>query len=618
MTTIYEFLAVGKGKSYKPESIKRFSWLKRSPEVSKQPSEISGKSRVWGDISLESQARVIDLTIEICTRYKLSYRETAYVLLMARVESGFNPDAAAGTTSAAGIAQYTDATIEECTKPIYSNKYLGFTLDLSEMNVFDAQRGVFALLLSYLLCAKRAKEDFPNAVEENTYLYHHEGWYFKPKDPKHSDTVSTIRSLTHTKILNLLDETEKLLNQNAKVQFSLTTADGKPYANQPFALIVAEPSKAPTPQPASAQHSKNKKVITGTTDGAGKTPSLNLPGLSEVVFSILNFNYKPILTNFPGRGSGQLTSYTIRKGDSLAAIAKIYRTTPEALAELNKISNPNKIDVGKTLRVPDSGGESKPAVLKRTPPIEWLASIIGPHIGSEGVEDTKAVVEHVRSHVVLPNGNKAHDVTSEHNNICISGNKTAEQVSSSSKTKVPHKTNENNEAKQVKSAAAPTTEKKVITGLLYPLAIRATADYHKDARRFGASRGHRKHAGIDLYAPAGTIVRAMANGVVILVRPFYMETWVIEINHGNFIARYGELDKDPSNIFVENGDKVSRGDKIGKVGKLVGIKVPSNMLHLEMYTSTKKSPLTVRENKPFERREDLFDPTHSIDESTMN
>lgn len=103
MTTIYEFLATSKGKSYKPESVKKYSWLKISPEINKQPNEIAGNSRIWGDISRENQARVIDLIIEICTRYKLSYRETAYVLLMARVESGFNPDAAAGTTSAAGI-----------------------------------------------------------------------------------------------------------------------------------------------------------------------------------------------------------------------------------------------------------------------------------------------------------------------------------------------------------------------------------------------------------------------------------------------------------------------------------------------------------------------------------
>ena len=41
--------------------------------------------------------------------------------------------------------------------------------------------------------------------------------------------------------------------------------------------------------------------------------------------------------------------------------------------------------------------------------------------------------------------------------------------------------------------------------------------------------------------------------------------------------------------------KIKRGDQLGKVGHLVGIKVPSDMLHLELYETTespKKTGLT--------------------------
>ena len=161
-----------------------------------------------------------------------------------------------------------------------------------------------------------------------------------------------------------------------------------------------------------------------------------------------------------------------------------------------------------------------------------------------------------------------------------------------------------------------TSGKNVIAGLAYPLAVKATADYRSGARRFGSNRSNgRKHAGIDLYAPEGTAVRALADGKVISVYPFYAGTYAIEIEHGSFIARYGEVDKSDANIFVAAGETVKRGEQIAVVGKLVGITVPSNMLHLEMYSTTKRSALTVRSNKPYQRRVDLIDPTGSIDQA---
>ena len=163
-------------------------------------------------------------------------------------------------------------------------------------------------------------------------------------------------------------------------------------------------------------------------------------------------------------------------------------------------------------------------------------------------------------------------------------------------------------------------DKTVISGLLYPLEVPATADYHTGPRRFGSDRkddkGHKRlHAGIDLYAPAGTVVRAMADGVVIRVAYFYCKTWAIEVDHGCFLARYGEVDPSKENIFVKAGQSVSRGQRLGLVGKLVGVKVPSNMLHLELYTSTNAAELTIEANAPFQRRSDLMDPTRSMDQA---
>lgn len=143
-------------------------------------------------------------------------------------------------------------------------------------------------------------------------------------------------------------------------------------------------------------------------------------------------------------------------------------------------------------------------------------------------------------------------------------------------------------------------------------------------RAFGSRRsgGSRAHAGIDLYFPDFTEVRAVADGTVIRgPHSFYLETYAIEIDHGAFVARYGELA--PERTWpVQTGDTVTKGQSLGRVGilKKSGGKrlgVPSMMLHFEMYDKTQTGALTRAagtsarhsNGKPFYRRRDLIDPT---------
>lgn len=151
---------------------------------------------------------------------------------------------------------------------------------------------------------------------------------------------------------------------------------------------------------------------------------------------------------------------------------------------------------------------------------------------------------------------------------------------------------------------------------LYPLPIDATADYKSGMRSFGSNRssGKRKHAGADLYAPIGTTVRAMESGIVLSTGSFYAGTDFVTIKHPNHIIRYGELA--PGSIKVEAEDEVTRGQPIGAVGKLKGINVPSNMLHLEMYSNINDtSNLTIKGEAggKFKRRSDLINPNSFLD-----
>ena len=159
------------------------------------------------------------------------------------------------------------------------------------------------------------------------------------------------------------------------------------------------------------------------------------------------------------------------------------------------------------------------------------------------------------------------------------------------------------------------------TEACFPLPILPKADWVQAPRAYGSNRssGARAHAGCDLYAPIGTTVHAVCAGVVVRdPYAFYAETDALEIDHGDFLIRYGEIQPGSP---LRKGDRVTAGQFIAKVGHLVGVSVPSAMLHLEMYSGKADGRLTVAENEsarradgvPFLRRADLVDPTPYLD-----
>ncbi|UQA57702.1 peptidoglycan-binding protein [Polyangium aurulentum] len=159
----------------------------------------------------------------------------------------------------------------------------------------------------------------------------------------------------------------------------------------------------------------------------------------------------------------------------------------------------------------------------------------------------------------------------------------------------------------------------------FPFTRLPKADWTGAPRSFGSRRsgGTRAHGGCDLYQPLGTWVHAVADGEVIQgPYAFYCQTYALEVNHGSFVVRYGEIQGFSP---VKRGDKVKAGQRIAKVGHLVGISVPSDMLHFEMYSGKASGPLTVRgggaktsSGVPYMRRSDLMDPTSYLKQWANN
>jgi murein DD-endopeptidase MepM/ murein hydrolase activator NlpD len=166
-------------------------------------------------------------------------------------------------------------------------------------------------------------------------------------------------------------------------------------------------------------------------------------------------------------------------------------------------------------------------------------------------------------------------------------------------------------------------------------------------RSFGSSRNDttRKHAGCDLYAPTGTHVFAVSDGKITYYGDFYGQTYEIEIDHGDYIIRYGEVQPPRKNPYKDDpppenncnglvsgimvGSMVKQGQHIGYVGqlRLYNKKTKKiepyyqSMLHLEMYKGNAKGSLSNYTNmqydnvpiQNYQRRKDLLNPSSFLD-----
>jgi murein DD-endopeptidase MepM/ murein hydrolase activator NlpD len=616
MSTIYEMLRCKRGGVYREENIKGHSLLRLMPKIKKMPGALAGNSRVHGDASPEVQDRIIDIIIEIGARYKLSFRDVAYILLMCKLESGFNPDAAAGTSSAGGLGQYTEATVEEARDKI-SKPRLRFVLDLSGYNIFDAELGAYGLVLSYMFSKERATGEVgARNAEKYIYIHHHESWYFKPTAAHMaSHNVKEVIKLRDASITPHLAILEKMLAEKTPVAFKLISKDDKPLANQPYVAIHHPASTGKKPTAVQGAQKGKATAVLGRTDGEGKTQPVETSSMAEVIFVILKQDYQLFLDV---NKTADNNVHVVKKNETLAKIAKEEGVTVEELQRLNKIKDANKISEGQKL-VLHSGD-----YLWRRPSMDLVGEYLRDLLNMNPAA-TSAIVEHKRSHINLPNGNASQQHGPDKNVVAIRAGATTAKIEEKKKTKdIPHKTVEKKIQKVVPVAPVKTSG-PVKEGLLFPMKMRPSASYHTDERAYGVGRkGPRKHAGCDIWAPVGTEVRAMADGVVVQCYDFYNRTDALDVIHGDFIVRYGEVaPRSKSERLAMAGKQVKRGDVLGKVGTLYfsGKPYKHSMLHLEMYSSNKSPLVTGLTNKQsaglFKRRDDLMDPTATLDKCVL-
>ena len=185
---IYESMIQPRGQRYLDAQIVPHSHY--NDAIDQAPGRAAGNSRVWGDASPNTQSRVIDELVAAGERAGMRPREIAYVLATARVESGFNPDAAAGTTSATGLGQFVDRT--------------GASYGITDANRADLHLQAEALVAHHLDNAKIARSR--GHGEAYVYKYHHDG-----PGGEHGGL-----QIAKTEVGPYLDRYEKFVNEHQK------------------------------------------------------------------------------------------------------------------------------------------------------------------------------------------------------------------------------------------------------------------------------------------------------------------------------------------------------------------------------------------------------------------
>ncbi|MCL1960990.1 MAG: peptidoglycan-binding protein [Desulfovibrionaceae bacterium] len=182
----YSSMIQPRGKPYSRDRVHHDSHY--YDPIDQAAGRAAGNSHIWGDASAQTQIRAIDALIASGERAGLQPREIAYVLAIARAESGFNPDAAAGTTSAFGLGQFIDKT--------------GGGYGINDGNRNNLRMQADALVAHYqdnaALAHKRGQG------EEYIYKYHHDG-------PAREDGGL---ELSAKKVMPHLDEYEKFVREH--------------------------------------------------------------------------------------------------------------------------------------------------------------------------------------------------------------------------------------------------------------------------------------------------------------------------------------------------------------------------------------------------------------------
>jgi murein DD-endopeptidase MepM/ murein hydrolase activator NlpD len=130
--------------------------------------------------------------------------------------------------------------------------------------------------------------------------------------------------------------------------------------------------------------------------------------------------------------------------------------------------------------------------------------------------------------------------------------------------------------RKIKAAAKKAWSEQIIsTEFIQPVSGRISSIF--GLRRFFNQQARRPHSGLDIAAPEGTPIKAIANARVIETGNFFFSGNMVYLDHGQgVISLYAHMFK----IHVKPGQLIKQGDIIGEVGETGRVTGPH--LHLSL------------------------------------
>ncbi len=338
MAIDYNVFYAKKGAPYKKEKLVR--WSHYSEPVDTRAGRVRGNSRIWGDASQDVQRHVIDSLIVAAKKKGFNIRRIAMLLAMANIESGFNPDASAGTTSASGLGQFINAT--------------GLEYGLHDGNRFDMAANVAAIIAYFKYNEKLVKKHGKPDVW--VYKYHHDGptrdyggekltnQKFAPLAAKYEEALNIGHALTIEDPVGApIPDAVIRVTQNGKTAVLKTNEKGV------LPRVKADPEKGPITiaiQKANEEFKELGEIAISTWNSAWTVIAPN-----QKVALKTHLHVKPSNGAAPQTGIHEVT-----KGQTISRIAFLHETTYQEVAKLNGIEKPYLIFPGQKLKVPVKKG----------------------------------------------------------------------------------------------------------------------------------------------------------------------------------------------------------------------------------------------------------------------